>query len=171
MSTDQLASLQTKTSIKSTYGSGNSSWLKEASRPPPLFGHAMEVVPTGFVLFGGMSPAGLSDHLWFFNLTDLSVQLKATKSLWKPPRLTELTLTAAEGYLYGFGGSGLHGELSSQMFRISQTDLDQWEPVEVLGTKVTDLRVVGHTMVYSELCRYILTFFAYVVRHILPNTP
>jgi hypothetical protein len=31
----------------------------------------MEAVPSGFVLFGGMSPDGLSDQLWFFNLVSI----------------------------------------------------------------------------------------------------
>jgi len=66
--------------------------------------------------------------------------------------LTEHTLTAADGHLYVFGGSTLHGELSRKMFRISQTGLDEWEEVEARGTKVTDLRVTGHSMVYSEHC-------------------
>ena len=127
--------------------------IYDYSKLTPLYGHSMEVVPGGFVIFGGKSPNRLSNQLWFFNLTSFSFELKANQSNWTPPPLTEHTLTAAEGYLYAFGGSSLHGKFSRQMFRISQTGLDQWEPVDAHGTKITDLRVTGHTMVYSEQCR------------------
>ena len=137
-----------------------SSWGNQSSngRPPPLFGHAMETVPGGFVIFGGMSPSGLSDKLWFFDLTTFSFELKATDSDWKPPALSEHTLTSAKGFLYVFGGSSLHGKFSRQMFRISETGLSEWEPVETRGTKETDLRVTGHTMVYSDQCRSVAVF-------------
>ena len=133
----------------------NSSEIQSSdSRPPPLFGHAMEVVPGGFVIFGGMSPNGLSDQIWFFNLTTLSFERKASDSDWKPPPLSEHTLTSAKGFLYVFGGSTLHGKFSRQMFRINESGFSEWEPVETRGTKETDLRVTGHTMVYSDQCRY-----------------
>jgi hypothetical protein len=83
----------------------------------------------------------------------------------RPAPLSEHTLTSAEGHLYAFGGSGLNGKFSQKMFRISETGLDEWEPVEIRGTKETDLRVTGHSTVYSELCRHdtinysFITFF------------
>ncbi len=45
-------SFQSKLNADKTVGN-----LSDSSRrPPPLFGHAMENVPGGFVIFGGMSP-------------------------------------------------------------------------------------------------------------------
>ena len=128
-------------------------FASDETRPPPLYGHAMENAQDGFVIYGGVGPAGLSNELWYFNITTSTFSKKAGESSWTPPALSEHSLTLAEGYLYAFGGSTLHGKFSREMFRISETDLDQWEPVEPRGTKVTDLRVTGHSMVYSEQCR------------------
>jgi hypothetical protein len=68
------SSFRAKFPIRKTFGGRGGNALPDGPRPPPLYGHAMENVPGGFVLFGGKSPNGLTSDLWFFNLTASAFQ-------------------------------------------------------------------------------------------------
>lgn len=93
-------------------------------RPANRYGHAVAAVDGGFVIFGGKlgdvedGVGGLSDELWFFNVTENEGsgqwEKRAVNSSLTPPALTRHSLTNADGELYVFGGSLKSGEFSAK---------------------------------------------------------
>ncbi|EDS32341.1 laminin subunit gamma-3 [Culex quinquefasciatus] len=126
------------------------------SRPTGRYGHAACAVKNGFVIFGGKLAGGrLSADLWLYNITENggTWSERALRSAFQPPPLTRHTLTAAENYLYAFGGALENGEFSSRLFRIHLSEnasTEQWEEVFPRGGKTLDLRLVAHTTSYHK---------------------
>lgn len=93
-------------------------------RPANRYGHAAAAVEGGFVIFGGKlgdveeGGDGLSDEIWFFNVTQNEGsgqwEKRAVNSTLKPQALTRHSITNADGELYVFGGSLRSGEFSSK---------------------------------------------------------
>lgn len=125
--------------------------------PAARYGHAVSEVRDGFVIYGGkLANGSLSNELWFYNISKGEWALRAAKSVFQPPRLTQHSLTTVDlnGFIYLFGGSTDAGDFSSRMFRIKldeDIESDQWEEVFSRGGKSMDYRVVGHsTNFHSE---------------------
>ena len=132
-------------------------WLKvkrSGDPPPPLYDHAMALVPGGFVVHGGIDHTeNTRNELWFFNITRGNWVLEATKL--NPSAVSKHTLTmASDGYLYMFGGSLSHGEFSSGMFRISGMERNRWERLRARGS-IHDLQITGHSMVHYDNALYL----------------
>ncbi|CAA9996215.1 unnamed protein product [Nesidiocoris tenuis] len=110
----------------------------------------------GFALFGGRLEKGVaSNELWFYNATANRWSLRAVTSNVRPPPLARHTLTEAKGWLYVMGGSKPDGVFSSDLYRIKLVpgggDAEQWEIVHTREGKPLDLRLVGHSTVYSAI--------------------
>lgn len=98
-------------------------------RPANRYGHGAVAVDGGFVIFGGKlgdvedGIGGLSNELWFFNVTQNEGsglwEKRAVNSTISPPALTRHSLTNADGDLYVFGGSLKSGEFSAKYKHIS----------------------------------------------------
>ena len=111
-------------------------------------------------MFGGR----LSDHsptneLWLFSYGNRSWSLIESKDSWLPPNLYDHTLTEADdGFIYTFGGTTDHGEVTASFFRINSTDLRHLEPLEIFGISRDFLRLSGHSTVFYEATRSLMVY-------------
>ena len=153
---------------------------KLRNHPPPLYGHAMAIVPGGFVIFGGIaakhgkkqkySEGQTTNVLWFFSTKNNRWKKVATNSIIKPIAVSKHTLTRADDYLYVFGGSEKYGKFSHVMYKIfcgqksientkhKEGWLDQWKLVKPKGGNDFDLRVTGHSVVYHQRDHKLILF-------------
>ncbi|BES89065.1 Plexin repeat [Nesidiocoris tenuis] len=126
------------------------------AHPSARYSHAVAPLDDGFALFGGRLEKGVaSNELWFYNATANRWSLRAVTSNVRPPPLARHTLTEAKGWLYVMGGSKPDGVFSSDLYRIKLVpgggDAEQWEIVHTREGKPLDLRLVGHSTVYSAI--------------------
>lgn len=72
------------------------------------------------MIYGGKtSSGGLSNELWYFNVTSEKWSLRGQMSNLSPPKLTRHTLTlVGNDSVYLFGGSTITGEFSSKLYVI-----------------------------------------------------
>lgn len=131
--------------------------------PLPRSGHAADVYEDGFFIFGGLLNDGLhSNELWFFNTTSLTWTLCANKSDVVPEKVTDHTLTTAEGYLYVFGGKNEERILIDSIYRIDAKVPEQWEKVYVKGGNYPRKQLAGHSTVYHKHSRSLIVFGGYI---------
>lgn len=76
-----------------------------------------------------------------------------------PPNLYDHTMTKADdGFIYTFGGTSDHGEVTASFFRIDTTDLGHLEPLEILGISRDVLRLSGHSTVFHKATRSLIVY-------------
>ncbi|XP_073988408.1 multiple EGF like domains 8 isoform X2 [Rhodnius prolixus] len=140
--------------------------IKEQSetlaKPTPRYSHAAAPYNGGFALYGGRLKNGtLSDELWFY---DVTIQRWSQRDFsdFRPPALARHTMTLAhDNWLYVVGGSRIDGSFSDQVYRIKLREGggdEIWEHVNSRGGKSLDVRLVGHTTVYSDILHSLIVY-------------
>ncbi|KAH8377850.1 hypothetical protein KR093_007479 [Drosophila rubida] len=132
-------------------------------KPHGRYGHAADVVPGGFVIYGGKHANGsFYSDLWQYNTVETGGKWKqmAIRSALQPPALARHTLTTAAGHLYLFGGSVETGEFSSSIYRIQLplSEDSQWQLVQPRGGKTLDVRLAAHSTVYYSATNSLIVF-------------
>ena len=111
-------------------------------------------------MFGGR----LSDHnptnqLWLFSYGNRSWSRIGSRESWVPPNLFDHTMTNADDdFVYAFGGTSDHGEVTASFFRIDVSDPGHLEPLEIFGISRDALRLSGHSTVFHEATRSLLVY-------------